>query len=248
MKGILRHQIQQRVPEGFDVDRHFTPKYDPWDERLCIVPNGDLFKAIRRGAADVVTDTIDTFTPGGIRLASGDELPADVIVTATGLNLLLFGGMKLSLDGAPIDPSKRVTYKGMMLDGVPNLAFAIGYTNASWTLKIDLVVHFVTRMLRHLDRSGTTAVTPEAPQNLGALRPLIDLTSGYIRRGIDQMPKQGARAPWTLHQNYPRDVKLFRLSRLLGDGLRFTGVRRDDRGSHSGRTSRAERGEWVMAE
>jgi cation diffusion facilitator CzcD-associated flavoprotein CzcO len=246
MKGILRHQIAKRVPEGFDVDRHFTPAYDPWDERLCIVPNGDLFRAIRKGTADVVTDTIETFTPTGIRLASGDELDADAIVTATGLNLLLFGGMRLSLDGEEVDPSQRVTYKGMMLDGVPNLAFAIGYTNASWTLKIDLVVHFVTRILRHLDRSGTASVTPAAPSDLGPTRPLIDLTSGYIRRGIDQMPKQGSRAPWTLHQNYPRDVRLFRLSRLGGDGLAFRG--RSSSRSRSRSRSREPKPEWVVAE
>ncbi|MCZ2404660.1 NAD(P)/FAD-dependent oxidoreductase [Paenarthrobacter sp. Z7-10] len=223
MKGILRHQAERRLPPGYDVDKHFQPKYNPWDERLCIVPNGDLFKAIRAGRADIATDIIDTFTPGGIRLAGGGELAADVIITATGLNLMLFGGMRLSLDGAPIDPSKRVTYKGMMLDGVPNLAFAIGYTNASWTLKIDLVVHFVARILRQLKRSRQTTVMPVAPADMGELKPLIELSSGYIRRGISQMPKQGARAPWRLHQNYPKDVRMFRLGFLRGDGLHFSG-------------------------
>jgi cation diffusion facilitator CzcD-associated flavoprotein CzcO/pimeloyl-ACP methyl ester carboxylesterase len=224
MKSILRHQVTKRLPEGYDVEKHFQPKYNPWDERLCIVPNGDLFKAIRSGRADVATDTIETLTPAGIRLASGAELAADVVVTATGLNLLLFGGMALSVDGVPVDPATKVTYQGMMLADVPNLAFAIGYTNASWTLKIDLVVHYVARILRHLDRSGHTTVTPVAPPGVGELRPLIDLTSGYIRRGIDQMPKQGAHAPWRLHQNYPRDVRMFRLSRLHGNGLLFSGL------------------------
>ncbi|BDZ48909.1 flavin-binding monooxygenase [Frondihabitans sucicola] len=222
MKAMLRSGVSHRLPEGFDVDKHFTPAYDPWDERLCIVPDGDFFRAIRRGTAAVVTDGIDTFTRDGIRLASGDELPADVVVTATGLNLLLFGGMALSMDGEPFDPADRVTYKGMMLDGVPNLAFAIGYTNASWTLKIDLVARYVERILRFQDRHGARTVTPVAPADVGPLEPLIDLASGYIRRGIAQMPKQGRVAPWRLHQNYPRDVRLFRFSRLTGDGLRFS--------------------------
>jgi len=222
MKALLRSGVSHRLPEGFDVDKHFTPAYDPWDERLCIVPDGDFFRAIRRGTADVVTDRIDTFTPGGIRLGSGDELAADVIVTATGLSLLLFGGIALSRDGVPFDPADRVTYKGMMLDGVPNLAFAIGYTNASWTLKIDLVVRYVERILRHQDRHHLDTATPTAPSDVGPLEPLIDLRSGYIRRGIAQMPKQGRVAPWRLHQNYPRDVRLFRFGRLTGDGLRFS--------------------------
>ncbi|ARC55637.1 FAD-containing monooxygenase EthA [Frondihabitans sp. 762G35] len=234
MKGILRSQARKRLPDDFDIAKHFQPKYDPWDERLCIVPNGDLFTAIRDGRADVATDTIDTFTERGIRLTSGEELDADVIVTATGLNLLLFGGMALSVDGTAIDPAERVTYKGMMLEGVPNLAFAIGYTNASWTLKIDLVVHYVERLLRHLDRTKQTTVVPVPPRDVGERTPLIDLSSGYIRRGIHLMPKQGAEAPWRLHQNYPLDVKLFRLGRLRGDGLRFSG--------------RVEAPEWVMAE
>jgi len=158
----------------------------------------------------------------GIRLASGAELAADVVVTATGLNLLLFGGMALSVDGAAVAPSQKVTFQGIMLADVRNLAFAIGYTNTSWTLKIDLVVPYVARILRHPDRRPTT-VAAVAPADVGELRPLIDLTSGYIRRSIDQMPKQGGHAPWRLHQNYPLDVVIFRLSRLHGNGLRFSG-------------------------
>lgn len=235
MKAILRSGVSHRLPEGFDVDKHFTPSYDPWDERLCIVPDGDFFKAIRHGKADVVTDRIETFTRDGIRLASGEVLDADVIVTATGLNLLLFGGMKLSIDGHPLDPADRVTYKGMMLEGVPNLAFAIGYTNASWTLKIDLVARYVERILRYQDRHHLATVTAVAPSDVGPLEPLIDLSSGYIRRGIAQMPKQGRVAPWRLHQNYPRDVRLFRLGRLRGDGLRFSKAEpRKTRASESG--------------
>ncbi len=226
MKSILRHQAKKRLPADYDVDRHFGPTYDPWDQRLCIVPDGDLFTAIRESRASVVTDTVAGFTATGIRLGSGDELPADAVVTATGLSLLFFGGLRLSCDGVAIDPADRVTYKGMMLDGVPNLAFAMGYTNSSWTLKVDLVVHFVARILRRLDRTGRSAVVPTAPAELGELHPLIDFSSGYIRRGIAQMPKQGARTPWRLHQSYPRDLAMFWFGRVRGDGLRFSGRRR----------------------
>ena len=163
------------------------------------------------------------FTATGIRLGSGDELPADAVVTATGLSLLFFGGLRLSCDGVAIDPADRVTYKGMMLDGVPNLAFAMGYTNSSWTLKVDLVVHFVARILRRLDRTGRSTVVPTAPAELGELHPLIDFSSGYIRRGIAQMPKQGARTPWRLHQSYPRDLAMFWFGRLRGDGCGSAG-------------------------
>ncbi|ROS58263.1 cation diffusion facilitator CzcD-associated flavoprotein CzcO [Frigoribacterium sp. PhB160] len=227
-KRFLRSRVAARLPEGFDVDRHFTPRYDPWDERLCVVPDGDLFRALRDGTARVVTDTIDTITPGGVRLTSGEELPADVIVTATGLTMQLFGGMRLTLDGSPVDPADHVAYKGAMLDGVPNMAFAVGYTNASWTLKIDLVVRFVERVLHGMEARGETRVTPAAPTRpgrLGELSPLIDLRSGYVARGLHLLPRQGAHAPWRLHQNYLRDLVLFRLGRVRGDGLVFGGHR-----------------------
>jgi monooxygenase len=227
-KRILRSRVASRLPEGFDVDRHFTPRYDPWDERLCVVPDGDLFRALRDGTARVVTDTIDAITPGGVRLTSGEELPADVIVTATGLTMQLFGGMRLTVDGSPVDPADHVAYKGAMLDGVPNMAFAVGYTNASWTLKIDLVVRFVERVLHGMEARGETRVTPAAPTRpgrLGELSPLIDLRSGYVARGLHLLPRQGAHAPWRLHQNYLRDLVLFRLGRVRGDGLVFGGHR-----------------------
>ncbi|PZG22421.1 FAD-containing monooxygenase EthA [Micromonospora craterilacus] len=223
VKRLLRRAAARQLPAGFDVDRHFAPRYDPWDQRLCIVPDGDLFTALADGRAGVVTDTVETFTGRGIRLASGEELPADVIVTATGLDLLALGGMTLRVDGADVDLPQTVAYKGMTLSGVPNFALTLGYTNASWTLKADLVAGYVCRLLRHLDRTGTQVVTPLAPPD-GPRAPLIDLTSGYVRRGVGQLPRQGHRAPWRLHQNYARDLLLMRYGRLTDPGVRFTGA------------------------
>ncbi|MEU4773895.1 NAD(P)/FAD-dependent oxidoreductase [Micromonospora sp. NPDC023644] len=221
VRRLLLRAVRGRLPAGYDVDRHFSPRYDPWDQRLCVVPDGDLFTALTTGRASVVTDTVDTFTERGIRLASGEELAADVVVTATGLNLLALGGMTLTVDGAEVELSGTVAYKGMMLSGVPNFAMTLGYTNASWTLKADLVATYVCRLLRHLDRTGQQVVTPLAPPD-GELEPIIDLTAGYVLRSVDVLPKQGARAPWRLHQNYPRDVLLMRHGRLTDPGVRFS--------------------------
>ncbi|WP_433280361.1 flavin-containing monooxygenase [Micromonospora sp. CA-244673] len=221
VKRFLRRAARGKLPVGYDLDRHFSPRYNPWDQRLCVVPDGDLFAALRAGTASVVTDTIDTFTERGIRLASGEELPADVVVTATGLNLLALGGMTLVVDGAEVDLASTVAYKGMMLSGVPNFAMTIGYTNASWTLKADLVATYVCRLLRHLDDTGQQIVTPLAPDS-DDLVPIIDLQSGYVLRAVDQLPKQGPEAPWRLHQNYPRDVLLMRHGRLTDAGVRFS--------------------------
>ncbi|AHH99451.1 NAD(P)/FAD-dependent oxidoreductase [Kutzneria viridogrisea] len=222
VKSVIRKGVQRAMPPGYDVDRHFRPSYDPWDQRLCVVPDGDLFRAVRRGRASVVTDRIERFTEQGIRLASGEELPADVIVTATGLNLLLLGGMTLTVDGEPVDLGKTVGYKGMMLSGVPNLALAIGYTNASWTLKVDLVGQYVTRLLQHMDRNGFQQCTPRAPGPDQELTPLIDLKSGYVLRSVDVLPKQGARVPWRLRQNYSRDVLQLRFGSVDDEGMRFS--------------------------
>ncbi|SCG53356.1 flavin-containing monooxygenase [Micromonospora halophytica] len=221
VKSFLRRAAKGRLPAGYDVDRHFSPRYDPWDQRLCVVPDGDLFDAVTAGRASVVTDTIDTFTPHGIRLSSGEELPADVVVSATGLNLLALGGMRLVVDGVDVDLARTVAYKGMMLSGVPNFAMTIGYTNASWTLKADLVATYVNRLLRHLDDTGQQIVTPVAPADAARV-PLIDLKSGYVLRSVDALPKQGARAPWRLHQNYARDVILMKHGRLVDEGVRFS--------------------------
>ncbi|WP_158895030.1 flavin-containing monooxygenase [Amycolatopsis anabasis] len=224
IKKFLRKEVRNRLPRDFDVDTHFRPRYDPWDQRVCFVPDGDLFKAVRGGRASIVTDTVETFTEHGVRLASGKELEADIIVTATGLNLLAIGGMSLSVDGEPVEIGKTLAYKGMMLSGVPNFALTLGYTNASWTLKADLVAGYVCRLLNHMSKHGYRSATPTAPASPGPLEPLIDLKSGYVLRSVGQLPKQGPAAPWRLHQNYPRDILLMRYG-PVDDGIRFSGAR-----------------------
>jgi monooxygenase len=218
---LLRRGAVNRLPAGYDVDTHFAPKYRPWDQRMCFVPDGDLFAALSGGRASVVTGAIDRFTAGGVRLASGEELPADVIVTATGLNLLPMGGMRITVDGTEVDPADTVAYKGMMLSGVPNFAFTIGYTNASWTLKGDLVAGYVCRLLNRLKARDLQVCTPVAPDS-DDLSPLIDLRSGYVLRSLDKLPRQGPAAPWRLYQNYARDVLLMRYGSLSDAGMRFS--------------------------
>ncbi|MGH2688583.1 MAG: flavin-containing monooxygenase [Actinomycetota bacterium] len=220
-KALLRKGVEAQLPAGYDVATDFTPRYNPWDQRLCLVPDGDLFRAIRSGQASIVTDRIETFTEDGIALASGRHLEADIVVTATGLNLLALGGMELGVDGRVVDLGRTVAYKGMMLSGVPNLAMTLGYTNASWTLKADLVSSYVCRLLRHMDRHGYAACAPVAP-DAAELHPIIDLRSGYVLRSLDKLPKQGPAAPWRLYQNYPRDLMLLRHGRLEDEGVRFT--------------------------
>ncbi|MGA9520319.1 MAG: NAD(P)/FAD-dependent oxidoreductase [Myxococcaceae bacterium] len=221
VRTYLSRNVRRRLPQGFDVERHFNPTYQPWDQRLCLVADDDLFKAIRSGRASIVTDQIDTFTGKGIRLVSGKELEAEVIVTATGLNLLVLGGMSLSVDGREVDVSKTVGYKGMMLSGVPNLAVILGYTNASWTLKGDLVGEYVCRVLRHMDEHGYRQVTSQAPDPSMPTEPFIDLKSGYVLRSLERLPKQGARAPWRLNQDYAQDVRLLREGPLEDEGVEF---------------------------
>jgi monooxygenase len=220
MKALLRKGVAAELPEGYDVDTHFAPRYDPWDQRLCLVPDGDLFAAIRSGRASIRTDTVATFTETGLELASGTRIDADIVITATGLNLLAIGGMTLEVDGEAIDLAATVAYKGMMLSGVPNFALALGYTNASWTLKCDLVSQYVCRLLAHMDRHGHEICLPVAPDT-SELEPLIDLSSGYVRRSVHLLPKQGPSAPWRLHQNYPRDLMLLRHRSLQDAGIRF---------------------------
>lgn len=219
MKAILRKAAVEQLPKDFPVDLHLAPSYNPWDQRLCAIPDADLFAAISRGSAEIVTDRIERITPEGIDLASGVTLPADIIVPATGLNVLVIGGMSLTVDGRPIDVSKKITYKGMMLSGVPNFALTIGYTNASWTLKADLVARYVCRLLQYLDRTGYQTVTPRVPNAVeeGGLVSLIDLDAGHITRSAASLPRQGSKAPWRLHQNYVRDLRLFRFGRLTDD-------------------------------
>jgi cation diffusion facilitator CzcD-associated flavoprotein CzcO len=222
MKALIRAGVERRLPRGYDVDTHFRPRYEPWDQRMCLVPDGDLFAAIGRGDASVVTDRIATFTERGIRLASGRELEADVIVTATGLNLLALGGMEVAVDGRELRLPEAVGYKGMMLSGVPNLALTLGYPNASWTLKSDLVARYVCRLLNHMDEHGYRQCTPLRPDASVPTAPFLDLQSGYLLRALDQLPRQGDRVPWRLHNTYLRDVLLLRHGPLEDEGIEFS--------------------------
>jgi monooxygenase len=222
MKRLLRKGIERQLPLGYDIDTHFKPSYDPWDQRLCLVPNGDLFDAIGDGRASVVTDRIDTFTETGLKLASGAELEADLIVTATGLNLLALGGLQIAVDGRDITLAETMSYKGMMLSGIPNFAFAVGYTNASWTLKCDLTCEYVCRLLNYMDERGYRQCSPQNRDPSVAERPFIDFSSGYVVRSIDQFPKQGSKAPWRLHQNYPLDILNLRFGTVEDSAMEFS--------------------------
>ena len=222
VKRLVRRAIARQLPPDYDVDTHFSPSYDPWDQRMCLVPDSDLFTALSSGRAAVVTDHIDSFTPGGLRLRSGRELEADVIVTATGLNLLALGGMQIVVDGHEIDVSQTMAYKGMMLSGVPNLALSFGYTNASWTLKCDLTCGYVCRLLNYMDAHGYTHCTPTNDDPSLTEEPFIDFASGYVQRSIHLFPKQGSRAPWRVHQNYALDRIALRRSELDDGELRFS--------------------------
>ncbi len=213
---LLRSRVAARLPAGFDVATHFTPTYDPWDQRLCVAPDGDLLDVLADGRAEVVTDTVERFEVDGIRLLSGRGLPADVVVTATGLRLQIGGGAQGFVDGEPLDIAQGHVYKGLMLSGVPNLAMAVGYTNASWTLRADLSARWFCRLVRYLDRRGLTVAVPrfDEAREGGADTPLLDLTSGYIRRGAHLLPRQGRRRPWRVVQSYPYDLAVMRLSRV----------------------------------
>jgi monooxygenase len=227
MKALIRKGLENRLPAGYDIDTHFNPRYNPWDQRMCLVPDGDLFDAIGNGRASVVTDQVETFTETGLRLASGAELEADLVVTATGLDLLALGGMEISVDGRDIEIPKTMGYKGMMLSGVPNLAIAIGYTNASWTLKCDLTCEYVCRLLKHMDERGYRQCTPENRDPSVTEEPFIDFTSGYILRAIDRFPRQGSKPPWRLYQNYARDIVSLRHGKLEDGAMVFSAPRSD---------------------
>jgi cation diffusion facilitator CzcD-associated flavoprotein CzcO len=221
VKRILRKQLARQLPAGYDIDAHFTPRYNPWDQRLCV------FKAISAGTVSVVTDQIDTFTEKGLRLTSGDELEADIVVTATGIELLFIGGIELSVDGEPVDVSTRLTYKGMMLEGVPNLAIAIGYTNASWTLKCDLTCDYVSRLLNHMRAAGVRQCMPVNTDATVSPLPLLGLTSGYVQRSADRFPKQGSAFPWQVHQSYLRDYRALKLRGIEDDAMVFSSPTRE---------------------
>ena len=222
-RRLIRRAQREYLPAGFDADTHLTPPYEPWDQRLCMVPDGDLFTAVAAGRASIVTDTIERFEPTGVRLASGRVLDADVVVTATGFTLNPLGGVELVVDDVPVEMGATVTYLGTMLSDVPNMAFVVGYTNAAWTLKADLVSNFVCRLLDHMDKKGYRVVTPQPPPPDDTVRrPIIDFSSGYVTRSLSALPQQGSRIPWRLFQNYPLDVALFRYRPMDAKGLRFT--------------------------
>jgi monooxygenase len=220
-RRLIRHLNAKELPEGYPVDEHFNPAYNPWDQRLCTVPDADLFKAISSGAASVVTDRIATFTETGIRLESGKHLDADIIVTATGLNIQLFGGMSLTVDGVPVDPADSVVYKAMMLAGIPNFVFAFGYTNSSWTLKVGLLCEHFCRLLSHMDANGYDIVQPELGDSGMSTQPMLDLSAGYVQRALDQLPKQGDGDPWRVQMNYSHDVEQLRHGSVTDPHLHF---------------------------
>jgi cation diffusion facilitator CzcD-associated flavoprotein CzcO len=232
MRALLIRGLKRQLPKGYDVKTHFTPVYNPWDQRFCAVPNGDLFAAISDGSASVVTDHIERFTPNGVLLASGSELEADVVVTATGLQLLFLGGIDLTLDGATVNPAERLTYKGMMLEGIPNLAIAIGYTNASWTLKCDLTCDYVCRLLNHMHERGLTEAVPRDHDGSMADETMMGLTSGYIQRSAHLLPKQGTKYPWRVHMSYLRDYRALKMTPVDDGYMEFrtvpTGERVDE--------------------
>ena len=218
-KKLLISGVRRMVP-NVDVEKHFTPRYNPWDQRLCLIPDADLFTALREGAVSVVTDEIASFTERGIALKSGDTLEADIIVTATGLKLKRFGGIELVVDGKPVVPPETMVYKGMMLSDVPNLGFAVGYTNASWTLKCDLTSRYVCRLINHMDKHGHTECRPRRDPRVAEV-PLLDFSSGYVQRAIKDFPRQGTTVPWKLYQNYALDLFLLERTKLADGVMQF---------------------------
>jgi monooxygenase len=222
VKKLIRKANERSLPAGYDIDTHFKPRYNPWDQRMCLVPNGDLFESIRSGRAEIVTDRIETFTEGGIKLESGGELEADVIVTATGLNVLFLGGMEIAIDGEDVDVAKHMAYKGMMLNGIPNFAFTLGYTNASWTLKADLTSEYICRLLNHMDANGFSKSVPEITDPSVSEEPILDFNAGYVLRSLDKLPKQGSKEPWRLRQNYALDVPSIRRGAIDDGTMKFS--------------------------
>jgi cation diffusion facilitator CzcD-associated flavoprotein CzcO len=220
-KARLLDMVRAELGPDYDVATHFTPRYTPWDQRLCLVPDGDLFASLKKGEASVVTDTIERFTPAGIKLSSGADLPADVIVTATGLELQLLSDVAFSVDGAAVDLAHTFNYKGMMYSDVPNLASSFGYTNASWTLKADLTCAYVCRLLNTMKKRGLRQATPRIGDEVLTPEPFLSFTSGYVTRAMEKFPKQGSKKPWKLYQNYAKDVVSLRFG-SVDDGMEFS--------------------------
>ncbi|MEA3047537.1 MAG: monooxygenase [Sphingomonadales bacterium] len=221
VRATLLRLVTAQLPPGYDVARDFGPAYNPWDQRVCLVPDGDLFAAINAGTVSVVTDGIERFTPTGLGLVSGREIEADLIVTATGLDVKLLGGIALAVDGAPVNVAERFNYKGMMLSDVPNLALAFGYTNASWTLKCDLTARYVCRLLAHMDRHGHDSCVPRLAGAPIERLPMLDFTSGYVRRAAAILPGQGPAPPWRVHQNYLKDLAALRFHSVTDAVMSF---------------------------
>lgn len=224
VKRTLVGLAARDLPPGYDIERHLTPRYNPWDQRMCLIPDGDLFAGIRAGKVAIATGPIERFTAGGILLATGEKIAADIVVTATGLVVKLFGGIALSVDGQPVNPAERLSYKGVMLTGVPNMAVVFGYTNASWTLKSDLAARYICRLLHHMDRRGYAVCVPQPPAEPFERMPMLDFSSGYIQRAEGSLPKQAAKPPWRVHQNYLRDLAALRFGRVDDEAMEFRRV------------------------
>jgi len=221
VKDRLINLVQEELGNDYDVEKHFTPRYNPWDQRMCLVPDSDLFNSIKSGKASVVTDHIDHFTENGILVKSGEHIEADIIVTATGIELNALNDIEVSVDSKKVEPHNRLSYKGMMLSGVPNLAFSFGYVNASWTLRADLTCEYVCRLLNRMDSLGVDTCIPEEDPTAIVDDEYIDFSSGYVQRALDRLPKQGKKAPWRNYQNYLKDIFLVRVFSIKDSTLKF---------------------------
>ena len=221
VKNRLINLVREELGNDYDVEKHFTPRYNPWDQRMCLVPDSDLFNSIKSGKASVVTDHIDHFTENGILVKSGEHLEADIIVTATGIELNALNDIEVSVNNEKVEPHNRLSYKGMMLSGVPNLAFSFGYVNASWTLRADLTCEYVCRLLNRMDKLGVNTCIPQEDPTAIVDDEYIDFSSGYVQRALDRLPKQGKKAPWRNYQNYLKDIFLVRLFSLKDSTLKF---------------------------
>ena len=221
IRRTLLRLAAKDLPPGYDIGRHLNPSYNPWDQRVCLIPDGDLFAGIRAGRVAIATGTIERFTESGLRLEGGEEIAADIVVTATGLVVKLFGGIALRVDGVPVNPAERLSYKGLMLTGVPNMVVVFGYTNASWTLKSDLAARYVCRLLRYMDRRGYAVCLPQPPAEPFERQPMLDFSSGYVKRAEGSLPKQAAMGPWRVHQNYIRDLVALRFGRIDDEAMDF---------------------------
>jgi cation diffusion facilitator CzcD-associated flavoprotein CzcO len=232
-KIMIRDGLRAELGPDYDIAKHFTPRYNPWDQRLCLAPNGDFFHSIRSGKTSMVTEEIETFTPSGLKLRSGREIEADLVVTATGLNLQILGGAEIDVDGVAADPATTISYKGVMYSDLPNLASVFGYTNASWTLKADLISSYICRLLNYMERHGFSQCTPRNVDPTMERRPPVDFTSGYFQRSMDKLPRQGTRDPWRIHQNYIHDLIALRFA-PINDGVLEFETRTRSRHAHAG--------------